>query len=123
MLIPKIDIEDLALAKALYPDLSVEVIAEKLEVPVFALAQDLLGCDFGMYESLFNSRLERGVIRFNQEEMEIERCCSRCKQYLPYTKEFWGVRKDSRDGAHKSCRFCESKRKRISRAKLAQNLH
>ena len=108
--------EDLDLARALMPDLTLDVIAEKLEVPLHSLAQEVLDCDFYMDEGLFRKRLNRGGIRL--QDGAIEKCCPRCEEYMPYTREFWHVAKRAKDGAHSMCRFCEHGRKASLRLKL-----
>jgi len=119
----QIDSADLELANELFPCLTLDVIAEKLEVPLFDLAQTMFECDFSMHESLFNFRIKRGLIRLNSDEMEIERYCPHCKLYHPLTKDFWYHSKHNVGGANKRCIACEVERKNASRARLAAKLH
>lgn len=101
--------DDIELAKALMPDLSMNVIAEKFEVSLYDLAYSTLECDFSMPQSMFMLRLKRGTVRLTM--MDIERKCVRCKEYLPFTHEFWHKANRNKDGAHSMCRACELERK------------
>jgi len=105
--------EDIELGKQLIDDLPIDVISEKLEVPLYDLANAILDCDFKMPRSVFNLRVKKGKIRF--EEGAIERYCVRCKDYHPFTLDFWHHNRNTNDGSHTMCRACEHERKENQR--------
>lgn len=106
------------LASELLPHFDMKSVAKKINVPLYALAQSTLECDFPMSESLFNIRLRGGRIQLT--DMDIEKRCPRCDEYYPFTLEFWHRANTKNDGAHAICRACEQERKAIWRRSKGQ---
>ncbi|GAL23046.1 hypothetical protein JCM19235_1347 [Vibrio maritimus] len=112
------DNNDIELAKMLLPDLPLNVISDKLEVPLHLLAQEVLDCDFELSESVFTKRLAAKRIRLGEDS--IERFCPRCEEYYPLVEEFWHRTRSQIGGAHSMCKGCERERK--SKMRRAQGM-
>ncbi|WP_146145170.1 hypothetical protein [Photobacterium aquimaris] len=68
---------------------------------------------FTLTTKLYINRVSRGKMRVAEDCLE--KHCSRCKEFLPYTLEFFNVHTRSPDGCYAHCLFCEQERKRLLR--------
>ncbi len=57
--------------------------------------------------------LSKGRYQYD-EDGELEKRCSRCKEFLPADSEFFGAQKSNPDGLRGHCKCCDSERKRLA---------
>lgn len=106
-----LDKHDKELALALLDDLTLGEVASKFEIREYVLAYTVLEVDFKIPESIFHKRMRSGALRIF--EGSIERKCSKCKEYVAFTYEFWQKNRSTDDGANRYCVFCESIRSKL----------
>jgi hypothetical protein len=56
-------------------------------------------------ETLLKKRLSNGICRFN-EDGQLEKLCSKCKEYWPADTEFFCASGGTSDGLHCQCKAC-----------------
>ncbi|WP_318493380.1 hypothetical protein [Photobacterium leiognathi] len=63
--------------------------------------------------------IKRGVLRYDSEG-DLEKCCTRCADWLPLDTDFWHSYKsntDNRKVVQPHCRVCEQARKNYTKKK------
>ncbi len=69
---------------------------------------------FNFTDRQINSGIKRGTLRYD-EHGDLEKCCTRCYEWMPLEHEFWhsyNCKADNRKVVQAHCRFCECARKK-----------